>query len=325
MTAYGASEFKEHCEKIIQNMEKVIVGKREAIEMALTAILSGGHLLIEDVPGVAKTMLARCLAVSIGGKFSRIQCTPDLLPTEVTGTSVFNMKTSEFEFRKGPVFTNVLLADEINRATPRTQSSLLECMAENQVTIDGVTYKLPAPFMVIATQNPIEHEGTFPLPEAQLDRFLMRISVGYPSATSELEMLKRTKNINPVEELEASVTIDDFFRMTEYVKTIPVHEEIGRYIIRLVNATRESSLLLLGAGPRAAQALFRLSRSYTAVKSRRYVLPDDVKGLCLNTFSHRLILNPESRLRNYTISKVIQDILKKIPVPGRAELENYTA
>lgn len=308
--------FTELTDKVIANIETVIVGKRDAIKLALVALLAEGHILLEDVPGVAKTLLAKSLAISIGGGFRRVQCTPDLLPSDVTGVSVFNQKTVEFEFRPGPVFTTILLADEINRATPRTQASLLECMAERQVTVDNQTRQLPDPFMVIATQNPIEHEGTFPLPEAELDRFLVRLSIGYPEARHELEILKRTEKVHPLSALQPVITTEDLRALQHYVKTIFVHDHVRKYIVDLVAATRETKQLILGASPRASMALFRTSQALAAFDKRTYVLPDDVKTMLHAVVEHRVILNPESRLRNLTVSRVVYDLVNKIRVPA---------
>lgn len=301
--------------KILANVEKVILGKRQQVVFALVAWLSEGHVLMEDVPGVAKTMLARALAKSVGCKLKRIQCTPDLLPSDVTGTSIFNQKSSEFEFRRGPVFTSILLADEINRTTPRTQAALLEAMAESRVTIDGTTYDLEPPFLVIATQNPIDHEGTFPLPEAQLDRFLMKFSLGYPNAEDEVRMLSASRKRHPLEAIEAVVSQQELRACQQATRSVKVHEKIQRYIVGLVQATRNHDQLLLGASPRASLALYRTSQSLAAILGRNYVLPDDVKRVLPPVMGHRLILRPESRLRKVTTQEILDDILQEVPVP----------
>lgn len=309
-------EFRDAIKRIIANVEKVVYGKTTVIKTALSAYMAGGHVLLEDVPGVAKTMMVRALAVSSGCSFCRIQCTPDLLPTDVSGVSIFNQKTQQFEFRPGPVFANVVLADEINRATPRTQSSLLEAMAEGQVSVDGVTHKLPLPFVVFATQNPVEHEGTFPLPEAQLDRFMIRLSVGYPSMVAESEMLERVRGGSPVDTLQPVTDATTILRMQTSVREIYVHEKVREYILRLVGRTRDSTHLTLGASPRASIALFRAAQAYAAVEGRSYVIPDDVKHLAHPVLEHRLILNPESRLRRVTTHSVLRDIIAEVPVPA---------
>src|SRR5215468_4039856 len=265
--------------KLIGNIEKVIIGKRQQLTLALAAYLCEGHILLEDVPGVAKTMLARALARSVGCAFKRIQCTPDLLPTDVTGVSIFNQKTAEFEFRPGPIFAQTVLADEINRATPRTQSALLEAMAERRVTVDGKTYNLEPPFLVIATQNPIDHEGTFPLPEAQLDRFLIRLSLGYPSLEEEAKMLTRLQHGHPIEDLKPVVSADDVIACQEAIRDIHVDEKVKRYVLEIVHASREHEDILLGGSPRASIALFRTAQALAAVSGRDFALPDDVKKM----------------------------------------------
>ncbi len=306
----------EFARRVTENVERVIVGKRSQVRLALVAVLAEGHVLMEDVPGVAKTMLARALAASLGVSFARVQCTPDLLPTDVTGTSIFNQKNADFEFRPGPVFHQVLLADEINRATPRTQSALLECMAERQVTVDGVTRSLPRPFLVIATQNPVEHEGTFPLPEAQLDRFLLRMALGYPSFEDENDLLLRLEKQHPIESLQKVATADELLQAQAEARTMFVHEAIRQYLVHLVHATRRSPDLVLGASPRASLALYRASQTVAAMNNRNYVLPDDIKWLAGPVLEHRVILNPESRLRRKTSAQVIREILDSVPVPA---------
>ena len=305
--------------QVTANVEKVIVGKRPAIEMALVALLCDGHVLIEDVPGVGKTMLARALAASLGLSFKRLQCTPDLLPNDITGVSVLNQKTGEFEFRPGPAFAHVLLADEINRATPRTQSALLEAMGERQVTVDGVTYPLARPFIVLATQNPIEYEGTFPLPEAQLDRFLMRLSVGYPDAAEEGHILRRLQREHPIESLGQvveGVALPDLARQAWEVH---VDDTVEGYIVRLVQATREHPDLALGASPRGSLALFKTAQALAALQGRDYVLPDDIKRMAPLTLTHRLLLKPESALRGRTPAQIVQEILEKVELKLRDE------
>jgi len=299
-------------EQVTTNVEKVIVGKRSAIEMALVALLCDGHVLIEDVPGVGKTMLARAVAASLGLSFKRLQCTPDLLPNDITGVSVLNQKTGEFEFRPGPAFAHVLLADEINRATPRTQSALLEAMGERQVTVDGVTYPLARPFIVLATQNPIEYEGTFPLPEAQLDRFLMRLSVGYPDAAEESRILRRLQREHPIESLGQVVEGAILPDLARQAWEVHVDDTVEGYIVRLVQATREHPDLALGASPRGSLALFKTAQALAALQGRDYVLPDDVKRMAPLTLTHRLLLKPESALRGRTPAQIVQEILEKV-------------
>lgn len=308
--------------KILDNVERVIVGKRRQIILSLVAWLSEGHLLLEDVPGVAKTMLARALARSVDCSFKRVQCTPDLLPTDVTGASIFNQKVAEFEFRPGPIFAQLVLADEINRATPRTQSALLEAMAEGRVTVDGTTHTLAPPFLVIATQNPIDHEGTFPLPEAQLDRFLMRFTLGYPGAEDELKMLSMLERSHPLDQLQPVVSAEELIAAQQAVRQVHVDEKIRRYIVQIVQATRESDELSLGGSPRASIALFRTSQALAAVGGRNYVQPDDVKKVTGPVMGHRLILKPESRLRKLTAQAVLDEIVEEVPVPMLSEAPN---
>jgi len=308
--------FNEVTGSVIANIEKVIIGKRQQIMTVLSAVLSRGHVLLEDVPGVAKTMLARSIAITFGSNFKRIQCTPDLLPTDITGVSVFNQKMVEFEFMQGPIFTNILLADEINRATPRTQSALLEAMEERQVSVDGKTHPLAQPFFVLATQNPIEQEGTFPLPEAQLDRFLMRVSLGYPDFAQESEMLDRLRGGHPIHSLKSVINADAVVKMQEFVEMVFVHEEVKGYLLRIVHATRNNFKLMLGGSPRASIALYRTSQAYAALEGRNYVIPDDVKRLAVPVLSHRIILKPEYRLRKETTRTVIEESLSTIEVPS---------
>lgn len=303
-------------ERIVNNVEKVIFGKHEEIMLAVIGLLCQGHLLIEDVPGVGKTMLAKSLAKSIGCTFRRIQFTPDMLPSDVTGVSVFNQKTREFEFRPGPVMANIVLTDEINRATPKTQSALLEAMEERQVTVDGKTYPLGRPFLVLATQNPIEYEGTFPLPEAQLDRFMMRISLGYPAPKEEIAILDSQQYIHPVEEIDQVVTVEELIDAQEKVKEIYIDDLVKEYIVDLVNATRKHPDIYLGASPRGSLALYKTSQARAAVLGRDYVIPDDIKALAKPTLAHRLIVSPSARIKDVDPRMVIEDVLNSVPVPG---------
>ena len=304
-------EVEEFARKVVDNVERVIVGKRPVIELLVVALFCEGHVLIEDVPGVGKTMLARALAISLGGTFKRLQCTPDLLPNDVTGVSVYNQKSGQFEFRPGPVFVNVLLADELNRATPRTQSALLECMGEQQVTVDGITHPLPRPFLVLATQNPIEYEGTFPLPEAQLDRFFMRLRVGYPTMEQERQIVLNLQRRHPIESLSQVVEGEQVAELQPRVWEVHVDDTVHDYILRLIQATRQHPDLALGASPRGTLALFKAAQALAAVQGRDYVLPDDVKRLAVPILEHRLIVSAESSLRGRTASWVMGDILQQ--------------
>ena len=301
--------------KIINNVETVIVGKRQQLILSLVSWFCEGHILLEDVPGVAKTMLARALAASLGASFKRIQCTPDLLPTDVTGTSIFNQKTVEFEFRPGPIFAQIVLADEINRTTPRTQAALLEAMAEQRVTVDGVTRELLPPFLVIATQNPIDHEGTFPLPEAQLDRFLMRFSLGYPSLDEELKMLAMLQHGHPLDRLQSVVSAEELVACQQAVREVEVHDKVRQYLMQIIHDTREHEDLALGASPRASIALFRTCQAMAAIRGRKFVQPDDVKRVAAPVLTHRLILRPESRLRKVTAEHILSELIGEIAVP----------
>mgnify|MGYP001294537572 FL=1 len=315
-------EFRDVVKNIVANTETVVFGKTGVVKTALAAVLAGGHVLLEDVPGVAKTVLVRSLAISSGCSFRRIQCTPDLLPSDVTGVSIFNPQTREFEFRPGPIFSQMLVADEINRATPRTQSALLEAMAESQVSVDGLTHKMAEPFIVFATQNPVEHEGTFPLPEAQLDRFMLKLSMGYPSLIVEAKMLEETRLNHPLDSLQPVADPVTLARMQRGVREVFVHEKVRDYLLRIVAATRQSAHLTLGASPRASMALFRAAQALAAIEGRGYVIPDDIRALAHPVVEHRLILNPESRLRRVTSYTVLHDILEQVPVPaGRADLK----
>ncbi len=302
--------------RIAENVEKVIVGKHDAVQLTVISLLSEGHVLIEDVPGTGKTMLAKSVAKSLGLSFRRIQFTPDMLPSDVTGVSVFNQKTREFEFRPGPVMAQIVLTDEINRATPKTQSALLEAMEERQVTVDGVTYPMEQPFLVLATQNPIEYEGTFPLPEAQLDRFMLRISLGYPDSRDEKIMLDRQQHSHPVSQLEQVVTAEELISVQKRVKEVYLDDLVKEYVIKLVNATRKHPDVYLGASPRGSIALYRTCQSRAAVLGRDYVMPDDVKALAAATLAHRLIISPSARIKNVDSRAVVQEVLDSTPVPG---------
>jgi MoxR-like ATPase len=303
-------------EKIINNVEKVIVGKREAVELAVIALISQGHLLIEDTPGVGKTMLARSLAKSINCSFKRIQFTPDMLPGDITGVSVYNQKIGDFEFRPGPVIAQVVLADEINRATPKVQSALLESMAERQITVDGVTHVMPSPFHVLATQSPIEYEGTFPLPEAQLDRFLLRISMGYPSLSEEIAIIEKQQYIHPIEQIDHIVDTSDVLILQETVKKIYVDDLVKQYIVSLVEATRNHPSIYLGASPRGSLALFRTAQARALLQGRDFTLPDDVKALAEPALAHRSLLYPSAQSQDGSSRACITEILETVPVPG---------
>jgi MoxR-like ATPase len=303
------------CHEIIRNISRVVVGKSNCIEMLMVGLLAEGHVLLEDVPGVGKTLIAKCLARSIGGIFKRVQFTPDLLPSDVTGFNIYSRKTGLFEFQPGPVVANVLLADEINRTIPRTQSSLLESMEERQVTVDGETYTLPRPFFVIATQNPIELEGTFPLPEAQLDRFLLKTHLGYPDRQEEIAILERFRGKDPLEDLGAVIELEAFMKLQQARQQIRVSNPIRGYIADIVRSTRDHSALQYGASPRASLGLMRAAQGMAALKGRPFVLPDDVKQLADAVLSHRLILKEEERLRGVEISRIVEDIIAQTPVP----------
>ncbi len=305
-------------EQIRANVGRVILGKDPQLELAIIALLCEGHVLIEDVPGVGKTMLAKALAASIGCSFKRIQFTPDLLPGDVTGVSVFNQKTQEFEFRPGPIMANIILTDEINRATPKTQSALLEAMEERQITVDGQTYSLPRPFMVMATQNPIEYEGTFPLPEAQLDRFLVRIELGYPSPNEEVNMLTSQQRAHPIESLQAVVSVDEIVAAQRAVREVYVDDLVKEYIVALVNATRQHEDVYLGASPRGSLALYHAAQALAAARGRNFVTPDDVKELAHATLAHRIIVTPSARIKDTTPADIVEAVLTQVPVPGGA-------
>ena len=307
---------KAFAEKVITNIEKVIVGKRNIIELSLINLLCQGHLLIEDIPGVGKTMLARSIAKSLGISFGRIQFTPDMLPSDVTGVSIYNQVKQTFEFRPGPIMAQIVLADEINRATPKTQAALLEAMEEHQVTVDGTTHNLPRPFMVLATQNPIEYEGTFPLPEAQLDRFLMRIRLGYPELADEIRILEDQQFKHPIESLQQIISVEELLAMQEAVKEVLVSAPIKKYIVNLSRQTRSHSEVYLGVSPRGSLALFKCAQARAAILGRNYVTPDDIKVLASPAFGHRIILNPSARIRDINSEQVITEILGMVAVPG---------
>jgi MoxR-like ATPase len=303
-------------ERLAQSVSQVIIGKRNEVRLTVLGLLSRGHILIEDIPGVGKTMMAKALARTIGGTFSRIQFTPDMLPSDVTGVSLFNQKSREFEFRAGPIMAQIVLADEINRATPKTQAALLEAMEEQQVTVDGVTYPMPEPFLILATQNPIEYEGTFPLPEAQLDRFLVRIQLGYPSPPEELTVLSAQQYDHPINNMQQVVSIQELLAAQQAIREIYVAEEIKRYIVDLANASRQHPDVYLGSSPRGSLALFRTSQARAAMAGRDYVIPDDVKALAEVTLAHRIIVGPAARIKDISSRTIVQDILASTPVPG---------
>jgi MoxR-like ATPase len=307
---------KQVAEKIIQNVEKVMVGKTEAVRLAVIALISQGHLLIEDAPGVGKTMLARSLAKSINCSFKRIQFTPDMLPGDITGVTIYNQKMGDFEFHPGPIAAQVVLADEINRATPKVQSALLEAMEERQITVDGVTHKMPSPFHVLATQNPIEYEGTFPLPEAQLDRFLLRINIGYPSLSEEKVIMERQQYIHPIEQISHVVDASDVLMLQETVKKIYIDDLVKQYIVSLVEATRRHPSIYLGASPRGSLALFRTAQARAMLLGRDYVLPDDVKALAEPALAHRSLLSATGQSQGKDGRAFIAEILETVPVPG---------
>ena len=310
------SQVQNFAERVIANIERVIVGKRDTVELIVAGLLCQGHILIEDVPGVGKTMLARSLARSLGCSFSRIQFTPDMLPSDVTGVSIFNQSTREFEFRPGPVMAQIVLADEINRATPKTQAALLEAMEEHQITVDGVTHPLPQPFIVLATQNPIEYEGTFPLPEAQLDRFLLRIRLGYPGKEEEVDILERQQFRHPIQDLEQVVSAEELIQVQEEVKSIYVAPAVKRYMVELARQTRQHPEAYLGASPRGSLALYRTGQTRAAMQGREYVLPDEVKALALPALAHRVIPGPAARLRDVTAERIVEEIVEIVPAPG---------
>ncbi|MXZ92544.1 MAG: MoxR family ATPase [Chloroflexi bacterium] len=302
--------------RIADNVATVIVGKNDAIEQALAAFIAEGHILVEDVPGVGKTMLARALAVSIGGSFSRIQFTPDMLPSDVTGVSVYNQADGEFSFRSGPIFAQLVLADEINRATPKTQSALLEAMEERQVTVDGESHLLTPPFLVIATQNSIEYEGTFPLPEAQLDRFLMRVNIGYPRFDEEMTIIAQQEHSHPINELQPIASPEDVLQLQQEARSVYVDDLVREYLVTLAEATRSHPDAALGASPRASLGLFRTGRALALIRGRDYVLPDDIKELAVGVLSHRIVLTPAARMRGVRPERLVAELLDTVPVPG---------
>lgn len=312
----NTENYQRTIQKVVDNVEKVIVGKRNAIYLSLVALLSDGHMLLQDVPGVGKTMLVRSIAKSVGGSYKRIQFTPDLLPSDVLGVSIYNQKTNEFEFKSGPIMANVVLADEINRTSPKTQSALLEAMEESMITIDGISYRLPEPFFVMATQNPIEYEGTFPLPEAQLDRFMLKIRLGYPDKEDEVKILERLQSgHHPIDDLEQVTTLEQLLVLQGEARKIFVEESLRRYIVEIVNASREHEKVYLGASPRAAISLLRASQSLALLRGRDFVVPDDIKYLVEPVLGHRIILKSDARLHGFTIEKVLTEIIKKVKVP----------
>ncbi|HEU0075588.1 MAG TPA: MoxR family ATPase [Dehalococcoidia bacterium] len=311
----AATAIREVAERVKANIKRVIVGKDEVIDLVLVALLSDGHILIEDVPGIGKTMLAKSISKSIGCEFRRIQFTPDVMPSDISGINFYNQRSGEFEFRPGPIIANIVLADEINRATPRTQSALLEAMEERQLTVEGVTQALPRPFLVLATQNPIELEGTFPLPEAQLDRFFMRIGLGYPSEDDEDEVLTRFEEGSPLDDLDAVVTAEELVRLSAMVPRVFCDASVRRYVVQIVQATRKHHAFELGASPRGSLGLYRGSRALAALRGRDYVLPDDVKFLAPYVLTHRAILSSQSRLRGGDVAAVMQEIISSVPVP----------
>jgi MoxR-like ATPase len=316
MSVTLTADSKTLASKLIENVGKVIIGKSDVVELVLAALFSNGHVLIEDVPGVGKTMLVRSIATSTGCDFRRMQFTPDLLPSDVTGASVFNQKTGNFEFRPGPIMAQVVLADEINRATPKTQSALLEAMGEQQVTVEGTTRELTSPFMVLATQNPIEYEGTFPLPEAQLDRFFMRISLGYPDSAQEVAIMDDREHVDPINQLAAVCSPEDIVKLQKKADDIYIDALVKQYIVDLAAATRQHPEAALGVSPRASINLMKGSKAYAMLKERDYVVPDDIKTLAAPMLSHRVLLTPSARMREVTQETVIADALRQVPVPG---------
>lgn len=303
-------------ERIVQSVGQVIIGKRNEIRLTVLGLLTKGHILIEDIPGVGKTMMARAISRSIGASFNRIQFTPDMLPSDVTGIYLFNQQTREFEFRAGPIMSQIVLADEINRATPKTQSALLEAMEERQVTVDGVTHPMDDPFLILATQNPIEYEGTFPLPEAQLDRFLIKMQLGYPSPAEELTVLSAQQYTHPINNMQQAVSVSELLAVQQAVREVYVAEEVKRYVVSLVNATRQHPDVYLGSSPRGSLALFRTAQTRAAMAGRDYVIPDDVKALAEVTLAHRVIVGPAARIKDISPRTIVQDVLNATPVPG---------
>ena len=306
---------QQQIQAVIENIEKVMIGKREVAELSIVALLAGGHVLLEDVPGVGKTMMVRSLSKSVGANFKRIQFTPDLLPSDVIGVSIYNPKTLQFEFRPGPIVGNIILADEINRTSPKTQAALLEAMEEASITIDGETLDISKPFFVMATQNPIEYEGTYPLPEAQLDRFLLKIKMGYPTAQQEIEVLRRAENRQPIQEIEAVMSVEELLKLQQHVKQVYVEDGVKSYIVDIARATRNHQNVYLGVSPRASIALMKAAQAYAFMQNRDFVKPDDIKYLAPFVFGHRLILAPEARYEGVQPEKVIQEVIQQIFVP----------
>lgn len=306
---------QEHIQAVLENIEKVMIGKREVAELSIVALLTGGHVLLEDVPGVGKTMMVRSLAKSVGANFKRIQFTPDLLPSDVVGVSIYNPKTLQFEFRPGPIVGNIILADEINRTSPKTQAALLEAMEEASITVDGETLSIQKPFFVMATQNPIEYEGTYPLPEAQLDRFLLKIRMGYPSVQQEIEVLRRAENKQPIEEITSVMTVEELLSLQQAVREVYIEDSVKGYIVDIARATREHSRVYLGVSPRASVALMKASQAYAFMQGRDFVKPDDVKYLAPFVFGHRLILAPEARYEGVTPEQIISQVIQQTFVP----------
>jgi len=310
------SDIQSFSKRLIENLERVVVGKRQTVELTVIGLLCQGHVLIEDVPGVGKTVLARSLAKSLGCTFNRLQFTPDMLPSDVTGVSIYNQANRKFEFRNGPIFAQIVLVDEINRATPKTQAALLEAMEERQVTVDGTTHGLPSPFMVLATQNPIEYEGTFPLPEAQLDRFLLRVRLGYPSPRDEIEVIERQQLRHPIESLAPVIALNELLAAMEAIKKIYVSSLVKHYIVDLMNRTRQNNDVYLGASPRGSLGLFRTGQARAALNNRDFVLPDDIKALAVPVLAHRIIVSPAARLRELSPERIVTEILDNLAVPG---------
>jgi MoxR-like ATPase len=308
------SEVKELSSRLLENIQTVIVGKAEVVRLILICLLSHGHMLLEDVPGMGKTMLVRTLAKSLGCTFSRIQFTPDLLPSDVLGVSIFNQKTQEFEFKQGPIMAQIVLADEINRTSPRTQSSLLECMEEDQITVDGDTYKLPKPFMIMATQNPVEYEGTYPLPESQLDRFLIKANLGYPSYQEEMEILDRLEKRHPISKIKQVFNIEDLVQLRDYVVKVHIDDTLKDYIVKVVQATRTHADIALGASPRGSLGLMKCSKAMAGLMGRNFVIPDDIKSLARPILAHRLVLKPEAHLKGRKAENIIDEVLTRIPL-----------